>query len=147
MTVASTTSVNVKQAVPFFGVTNMETSLRFYVDGLGFKMKNHWIPDRAEDHPDGRIRWCWLQLGEAAIMLSGVPAAKVGPRKRLGQALRFLSCVKTRSPFIGEFKIARNSDAETSICGETVCGLCRLRSRRLSHGVWRAPPMRQRKAN
>ena len=28
------TSVNVKQAVPFFGVTNMEASLRFYVDGL-----------------------------------------------------------------------------------------------------------------
>ncbi len=26
MTVASTTSVNVKQAVPFFGVTNMEAS-------------------------------------------------------------------------------------------------------------------------
>jgi len=41
MTVASITSVNVKQAVPFFGVTNMEASLRFYVDGLGFKMK-HW---------------------------------------------------------------------------------------------------------
>jgi len=69
--VAGTTvaSVNVKQAVPFFGVTNMEASLRFYVDGLGFKMKNYWIPDGAEDHPDGRIRWCWLELGEAAIML------------------------------------------------------------------------------
>ena len=38
MTVAPTTSVNVKQAVPFFGVTNMEASLRFYVDGLGFKV-------------------------------------------------------------------------------------------------------------
>jgi lactoylglutathione lyase len=69
MAVATVTSVNVKQAVPFFGVTNMEASLRFYVDGLGFKMKNHWIPDRAEDHPDGRIRWCWLQFGDAAIML------------------------------------------------------------------------------
>jgi lactoylglutathione lyase len=69
MAVAPVTSVNVKQAVPFFGVTNMESSLRFYVDGLGFKMKNYWIPDRAEDHPDGRIRWCWLELGEAAIML------------------------------------------------------------------------------
>lgn len=61
--------MNVKQAVPFFGVTNMESSLRFYVDGLGFKMKHSWIPDRAEDHPDGRIRWCCLELGEAAIML------------------------------------------------------------------------------
>ena len=66
---ATMTLVNVKQAVPFFGVTNMEASLRFYMDGLGFTMKYRWIPDRAEDKPDGRIRWCWLQLGEAAIML------------------------------------------------------------------------------
>ena len=69
MAVATVTSVNVKQAVPFFGVTSMQSSLRFYVDGLGFKMKNSWIPDRAEDQPDGRIRWCWLELGDAAIML------------------------------------------------------------------------------
>jgi lactoylglutathione lyase len=62
MTVASTTSVNVKQAVPFFGVTNMAASLRFYVDGLGFKMKHRWIPNREQDK-------CWLELGEAAIML------------------------------------------------------------------------------
>ena len=83
MVVATVTSVNVKQAVPFFGVTNMESSLRFYVDGLGFKMKNSWIPDRAEDHPDGRIRWCWLELGDAAIMLQefrpeGRPAQALG---------------------------------------------------------------------
>src|SRR5271169_1729158 len=69
MTTAPITGVNVKQAVPFFGVTNMEASLRFYVDGLGFIMKHQWIPDRAEDKPNGRIRWCWLQLGDAAIML------------------------------------------------------------------------------
>jgi lactoylglutathione lyase len=69
MAAATVTGVNVKQAVPFFGVTNMESSLRFYVDGLGFKMKNYWIPDRTEDQPDGKIRWCWLELGEAAIML------------------------------------------------------------------------------
>src|SRR5437764_9550225 len=62
-------SVNVKQAVPFFGITSMEASLRFYIDGLGFKMKHQWIPDGPEDKPDGRIRWCWLELGDAAIML------------------------------------------------------------------------------
>lgn len=66
---ATQTEVNVKQAVPFFGITNMEASLKFYIDGLGFKMKHWWIPDRAEDNPDGRIRWCWLELGEAAVML------------------------------------------------------------------------------
>jgi uncharacterized glyoxalase superfamily protein PhnB len=73
MPVEAMTSANVKQAVPFFGVTNMEESLRFYVDGLGFKMKRWWIPDQADHQddykPDGRIRWCWLELGEAAIML------------------------------------------------------------------------------
>ena len=64
-------SANVKQAVPFFGVTSMEASLRFYVEGLGFKMKRWWIPDEADGHfkRDGRIRWCWLELGEAALML------------------------------------------------------------------------------
>jgi uncharacterized glyoxalase superfamily protein PhnB len=60
---------NVKQAVPFFGVTNMEASLRFYVDGLGFTMTRWWIPDRSDDKPDGRIRWCWLEHGGAALML------------------------------------------------------------------------------
>ncbi len=63
-------SSNVKQAVPFLGVTRMESSLRFYVDGLGFQLKRQWIPDGDEHHPaDGRIRWCWLELGGAAIML------------------------------------------------------------------------------
>lgn len=70
MAVATVTNVNVKHAVPFFNVTDMESSLRFYVDGLGFKMKHQWVPDRDEDYPsDGRIRWCWLELGDAAIML------------------------------------------------------------------------------
>ena len=54
--------MNVKQAVPFFGVSNMDTSLRFYIDGLGFEMKNKWIDD-------GKLRWCWLEIGEAALML------------------------------------------------------------------------------
>lgn len=55
------TGVNVKQAVPFFGVINMQASLQFYVDGLGFKMKRWWMLDQADGqdqyNPDGRIRW------------------------------------------------------------------------------------------
>jgi lactoylglutathione lyase len=84
MTVATITRANVKQAVPFFGVTNMESSLRFYVDGLGFKMKHQWIPDRDEDYPaDGKIRWCWLELGDAAIMLQEfLPQGR--PKETLG---------------------------------------------------------------
>ncbi len=34
---AQETRTNVQQAVPFFWVANLEASLRFYVDGLGFR--------------------------------------------------------------------------------------------------------------
>jgi predicted lactoylglutathione lyase len=53
---------NIKQAVPFFMITEMERSLKFYVDGLGFEIKNKWTPF-------GKIEWCWLQREGAAIML------------------------------------------------------------------------------
>ena len=56
------TEPNVKQAVPFFAVSNIEASLRYYIDGLGFTMTNKWIDE-------GKLRWCWLQLGGAALML------------------------------------------------------------------------------
>jgi len=42
----------VKQSVSFFGVTNMEASLKFCVDGLGFQMKHWWIPNRVEEGSD-----------------------------------------------------------------------------------------------
>lgn len=53
---------NVREAVPFFGVTDMARSLRFYVDGLGFRVDDKW-------EPEGTIRWCRLQLGGAGLML------------------------------------------------------------------------------
>ena len=62
MSTESAAVPNVKQAVPFFRVTNMDTSLRFYVDGLGFTLTNQWVPE-------GRIRWCRLELGTTALML------------------------------------------------------------------------------
>lgn len=83
MSAATITTANVKQAVPFFGVSHMESSLRFYVEGLGFKMTRSWVPDRAEDLPDGRIRWCWLELGDAAIMLQEF-RADAKPKQVLG---------------------------------------------------------------
>ena len=83
MATDATGGPNVKQAVPFFNVTDIEASLRFYVDGLGFKLANQWVPE-------GRIRWCWLQLGEAAVMLQeywrdGRPAG--APDGPLGQGV------------------------------------------------------------
>jgi lactoylglutathione lyase len=74
------TKANVRQAVPFFGVADIERSVRYYLDGLGFRMTNQWSVE-------GKLRWCWLQLGEAALMLQEfsreghdayVPEGKVG---------------------------------------------------------------------
>ncbi len=103
MFAATVASVNVKQAVPFFGVTNMESSLRFYLDGLGFKIKNHWIPDRSEDHPDGRIRWCWLQLGEAAIMLQEF-LPQYRPKETLGKGVSVCFMCEDALALYREFK-------------------------------------------
>lgn len=65
--------MNVRQVVPFLRVTDMERSLRYYLDGLGFTMKLRWIDD-------GKLRWCWLDLGGAALMLQefAKPEASVG---------------------------------------------------------------------
>ncbi len=76
-------ALNVKQAVPFFNVTDMDASLRFYVEGLGFAVTNQWTPE-------GRIRWCWLELGDAALMLQqywrdGRPGG--APQGPLGQGV------------------------------------------------------------
>ena len=43
-------------------VMNMETSLHFYVNGLGFEIKTKW-------EPRDKIEWCWLELGNASLML------------------------------------------------------------------------------
>jgi catechol 2,3-dioxygenase-like lactoylglutathione lyase family enzyme len=73
------TEANVQQAVLFFRVTSMEASLRFYVDGLGFEMTKKWTPDG-----DGRVRWCWLQHGHAAIMLQEY--RKEGPNSWMAES-------------------------------------------------------------
>ena len=56
------TSANVEHVVPFLWVHDIQASLRFYVDGLGFRKTNEWVDD-------GRLRWCWLELGGSALML------------------------------------------------------------------------------
>ena len=106
---------NVRQAVPFFLVADMATSLRFYVDGLGFRMTRSWRPAG----PD-KVAWCWLELGAASLMLqefwrrgaeTGRPSGELG----LGVTVCFLcsdalavrretfarGCAPTRNPFVG----------------------------------------------
>jgi uncharacterized glyoxalase superfamily protein PhnB len=101
---SSISSANVKQAVPFLGVTNMEASLRFYVGGLGFNMKRWWIPDQpGEYNPDGKIRWCWLELGDAAIMLQEFMPDRQ-PKEALGAGTSVSFMCADALALYGEFK-------------------------------------------
>ena len=43
-------------------VMNIQRSLAFWIDGLGFALKNQWVVD-------GQVRWCWLERGTAAFMM------------------------------------------------------------------------------
>lgn len=80
-------TANIKQAVPFFMVTNIEASLRFYVDGLGCSVALEWRPESA----GGRLQWCWLKLGDAAVMLqefgSETPRGGGDPHTPLGHGV------------------------------------------------------------
>ena len=114
MATQTKTEANVEQAVPFFRVSSMETSLRFYVEGLGFEMTKKWTPDG-----DGRVWWCWLQHGNAAIMLqeyrkegpnSWTPESKVG----VGVSISF-QC-KDALALYKDFK-SRGVEAKTPFVG------------------------------
>jgi uncharacterized glyoxalase superfamily protein PhnB len=60
--------MNVREVVPFLHVSSMERAIRFYIDGLGFAFRHTW-------EPDGKLRWCWLTLGGASLMLQEFPKA------------------------------------------------------------------------
>ncbi len=53
---------NIQYVAPLYMVSNMETSLKFYTDGLGFAIRNTWTPR-------GKIEWCWLQREGGPLML------------------------------------------------------------------------------
>lgn len=71
---------NVVEACPFLWVDDMDASLKFYIDGLGFGMTCSWAPE-------GKVRWCSLKFGGASLMLqefnreghdANLPTDKVG---------------------------------------------------------------------
>ena len=70
---------NLKQAVPFFMVTNIDRSLDFYVKGLGFEIKIEW-------QPEGKIEWCWLERDGVSFMLQEYRKEFL-PKEKLGQGV------------------------------------------------------------
>jgi lactoylglutathione lyase len=103
--------VNVQQAVPFLMVTNMDASLRFYIEGLGFVMKNKWIDE-------GKLRWCCLEIGAAAIMLQEYRAERV-PEEKLGVGVSTCFQCKDAIALYREFT-SRGIQAQESFVGNAM---------------------------
>src|SRR5262245_50138144 len=103
----------VRQAVPFFAVRKMKDALRFYVESLGFKMTLNWIVK-------GKVRWCWLEIGKAAIMLqeTTVRAGKGAGtgRSRLGDGVTVCFICDDALAIYREFK-ARGVAVSTPFVG------------------------------
>ncbi|WP_158790491.1 VOC family protein [Granulicella sp. L60] len=75
----STATHNIQQAVPFLWVSDLDASLRFYLDGLSFTKTKEWIDN-------GKLRRCWLQREGAALMLQQYqPGQK--PLGKLGEGV------------------------------------------------------------
>lgn len=53
---------NIKETIPFLLVSDMQRSLAFYVNGLGFEIQYQWVPA-------DRIVWCKLRNGSGTLML------------------------------------------------------------------------------
>ncbi len=112
MSSTSTAGSNVKQAVPFFMVKNIDSSINFYVNGLGFSMRESWVVQ-------GKLKWCWLVIDSAALMLqefnketgdANVPQRKAGDGVEIfficEDALAFYEQIKLNGilaaePFVG----------------------------------------------
>jgi len=64
----------VKQAVPLYLVRNMQACIDFYVKGLGFDVTNTWMVE-------GQMRWCWMSMGDAAMMFQLLVEDKANDKK------------------------------------------------------------------
>jgi lactoylglutathione lyase len=115
MNVSFQSGENVKQVVPFLRVSDMERSLRFYIDGLGFTMKNQWMVD-------GKLRWCWLTRGGASLMLQEFVKGGHGgfkPEGVLGQGVSLCFQCEDAVALYREFR-SRGIEADEPFVGNSM---------------------------
>lgn len=59
----ATSTLTADKLVPILAVEDIDRSVDFYVDGLGFNKRNEWIKT-------GRLKWCYLEYpGGASVMV------------------------------------------------------------------------------
>ena len=128
--------MNVKQSVPFFMVTDMQASLRFYVDGLGFTQTIEWTPARQPRVVLARAR---RRRAHAA----GVSSRTSSRCRARASASRCVLCATTRSRCIGRRRRKGLKTEKKPFVGNNLVGRSLQGSRRLRY-LFREPNQRAR---
>ena len=63
----------IQELVPLLFVEDIDVSVAFYTDKLGFEISMKW-------EPEGKIMWCRLERGAAALMLQSACPDEDGVR-------------------------------------------------------------------
>ena len=75
-------SATVHELFPLLFVEDMPRSAAFYQEQLGFEMTQKW-------EPDGKLAWCRLVRGGAAVMLQRAIPEEDGPAEGRGRGVGF----------------------------------------------------------
>ena len=110
------TSSNIQLAVPFFRVLNMEASLQFYVDKLGFTAINKWMPH-------DKIEWCWLQRDGVSIMLQELHNKEQYKETEKGKGVSICFQCKDALSLYHEF-LANNINIQEPFVGNHMWVVC-----------------------
>ncbi len=74
--------MRLQKTVPLLFVSDIEASVDFYCEGLGFSIKSKW-------EPKGKLAYCWLEQGGAALMLQQATDENA-PRNLEGVTIYFI---------------------------------------------------------
>jgi uncharacterized glyoxalase superfamily protein PhnB len=85
----------VVELVPLLYVDEIERSLAFYRDKLGFALVGSW-------QPEGKLAWCRLQRGGAAVMLQQA-CDEDGPAAGRGRGVAFYFVCDSADALHAEF--------------------------------------------
>jgi len=77
----NSSSAKIHELVPLLFVEDISRSAEFYRDALRFVQTEHW-------EPDGKLAWCRLERGGAAIMLQQA-TVEDGPAEYRGHGVGF----------------------------------------------------------
>ncbi|MFI5156142.1 MAG: VOC family protein [Chitinophagales bacterium] len=107
--------MNIEQTIPFFWVMDVEKSLRFYTNQLGFEIRHQWINE-------GKLRWCSLHREGANLMVQEFwkdgPHANL-PKGKLGEGVSIYFICQDALTLYKEFK-SNNVDASLPFVGNAM---------------------------